>query len=542
MRIFRSRPLSIAVIAVTAAGLLGACGGGSSGGNASNTTVPKTSDLAKQCPLSALASAQKPVNIVYWHAMTSANEDTLKRLTAKFNASQHDVHVTLVAQGGYNDVLTKFRTVAGTSDAPDLIQMEETSLQQMIDSHSTVPAQACVDAAHADLSDILPRVRAYYTVGKVLYPVPFNVSNPVFYYNTAAFQKAGIQQAPTTFAEIITDARKLKATGLKYGFYYKRDPWVLEQFLALNGEPYVNNGNGRDKRATAVVFDTPFAHTLFHDLDTLVGQGLAGTNPASGQSEYDNVFSICNGENAMTIDTSAVLGTAYQLLGSGQCKTKVGVGVAALPARTATAACSWAAPRTTSSRARTRRRSPPRGSSRSTSRRRACRPRGPRARATSRSARLRCSRPSSRTSGRRVRATRSRTEQLATGKENVATAGPVIGDYQGVRNALQTALESFLIGSASPDAALTKAVHAADAAIQAYNACRRLSSPGLWGSELGTTPRSAAALMFASVVSIAPHSISYRPSKFEPAPGTLMSGASNDSVAVVPPPALGANS
>ena len=47
--------------------------------------------------------------------------------------------------------------------------------------------------------------------------------------------------------------------------------------------------------------------------------------------------------------------------------------------------------------------------------------------------------------------------------------------------------------------------------------------------------------MLAMVFSIAWASISNRPSKFAADPSTLMSGASNDSVSVVPPPA-GANS
>ncbi len=449
--------------------LLAACGGGSS--SSSNTTVPKASDLAAQCPVDALAKAAKPVHIVYWHAMTQANEDTLKTITAQFNASQHDVQVTLVAQGGYDDNLTKFRTVAGTGDAPNLIQIEDTATQQMIDSGAVVPAEACVAAAKADLSDIVPRVRDYYTVGKVLYPVPFNVSNPVFYYNKLAFQKAGLDPAkpPTDFAQVIADSRKLKASGLKYGFYYKRDPWVLEQFLALDGEPYVNNGNGRDKRATAVMFDTPFAHQLFHDFDTLVSEGLAGTNPASGQSEYDNLLSICNGTAAMTIDTSAALGTAYQVLNSGGCKAKVSVGVAPLPGASgkggvlvggaanyivhgkdpAKVAAAWKFAQYLTT---------------------------PSVQAawgagtgyvpiSKASVQL----PAIKKLWKDRPGYQVAYEQLVTGKENVATAGPVIGDYQGVRNATKNALESFLIGSSSPDAAITKAVTQANAAIEAYN-------------------------------------------------------------------------
>ena len=465
------RALGAVVAAVAVLGLA-ACGGSSSSNSSGTPSTGGSSDLAKQCPTDALAKATKPVKITYWHAMERANEDALKKITKEFNASQSDVQVTLVNQGGYNDALTKFRSVAGTSDAPDLLQIEDTATQQLIDSQAIVPAQACLEAAKSDLSDVLPRVLAYYTVGNVLYPMPFNVSNPVFYYNKIAFRKAGLdpEKPPTTWDELTTDAKKIQAAGYKYGFYYKRDPWVLEQFLALNGEPYVNNGNGRERRATAVTFDTPTARKLFEQLHTLVATKVAATNSASGPSGFDNLTSICQGDNAMTIDTSAALGTVTQVLGTGGCPAKIEVGVAPLPggngqggtlvggaanyiakgsdpAKVAAAyrfaqyltkadvQAEWAAATGYI----------------------------PISKAAAQSKVM--TDLWAKTPGYKVAY-----DQILDGKDNVATAGPVIGDYEGVRNAMTDALESFLVGSTAPDAALTRAKQKADAAISAYNA------------------------------------------------------------------------
>jgi sn-glycerol 3-phosphate transport system substrate-binding protein len=61
-------------------------------------------------------------------------------------------------------------------------------------------------------------------------------------------------------------------------------------------------------------------------------------------------------------------------------------------------------------------------------------------------------------------------EQLLSGVENVATAGPVIGDYVGVRKAVSDAISSMLIQGTDPAAALTQAAKAGDAAIEEYNA------------------------------------------------------------------------
>lgn len=462
-----------AALLVALVSVLAACGGGGGGGGngAPATTAKSTSDLAAQCPLDALAKAAKPVKITYWHAMTRANEDTLKKVTQEFNASQSDVQVTLVNQQGYDDNFTKYRTVAGTSDAPDLIQIEDTALQQMIDSQSVVPAGACVAASHADTSDVLPRVLSYYSVAGTLYPMPFNVSNPVFYYNKAAFQKAGIDPSspPKSLDDVKADAQELKAAGFQYGFYYKRDAWVLEQFLALDGEPYVDNGNGRAKRATSVMFDTPEAHTLLTQIADMVHSGVAASNPSSGPSEFDNLLSICKGQAAMTIDTSAALGTAYSVLSSQGCAVKVTIGVAPLPFGNgkggvlvggaanyipkgkdpAKIAAAWKFAQFLTTPKIQAEWSAGTGYI----------PISKQAVSSSEITQLWATKP-----GYKVAY-----DQLATGVENVATAGPVIGDYKGVRDAITNMLEAILFNNTPVDQALATAKAKANAAISAYN-------------------------------------------------------------------------
>src|SRR3546814_7322061 len=75
---------------------------------------------------------------------------------------------------------------------PNLVQLEETVIQELIDSQSVIPASACVEAADFDTSDILPRVLDEFTVEDTLWPVPFNTSNPVLYYNKKDFTEAGL--------------------------------------------------------------------------------------------------------------------------------------------------------------------------------------------------------------------------------------------------------------------------------------------------------------------------------------------------------------
>jgi sn-glycerol 3-phosphate transport system substrate-binding protein len=316
------------VLAVVFALLAAGCGGGSKSAKPSSTT----GGAAKLpvCPLDALQSAKKPVDITYWHALTVANEQELKKLTAQFNDSQHDVHVSLSGAPSYPDNLTRLRAGLGTRALPDLYQGEDVELQTMIDSGAVMPAAACLKADHASTTDLVPRVVAYYSVTGVLYPMPFNDSNPVLYYNKVAFQKAGLDpgKPPTTLDEVKADAAKIVQSGAaKYGIALKTDSWLIEHWLAKANQTLVNNGNGRTARATKVTFDTPTTVALFTWIHDMVSSKLA---LSTGASDFNHYIAVGNGTAAMTIDTSAALGTIFQRLAAGEYQG-VHVGTAAMP-------------------------------------------------------------------------------------------------------------------------------------------------------------------------------------------------------------------
>ncbi|HEX5096079.1 MAG TPA: extracellular solute-binding protein, partial [Acidimicrobiia bacterium] len=208
---------AVAMLALTA--VLAACGGGDDddddsssggGGGGGNNNGAAGPDLPN-CPLDALEQASGPVDITLWHAMTRANLDELTRLTDQYNSSQSKVHVSLSESANYTDNLTRYTAGLGTGDLPDLVQIEDTGTQLMIDSQSVLPAASCIKADNFDTSDIIPRVLAYYTVKDVLYPMPFNVSNPILYYNKNAFTNAGLdpEKPPTTLDEMMEASQKI---------------------------------------------------------------------------------------------------------------------------------------------------------------------------------------------------------------------------------------------------------------------------------------------------------------------------------------------
>jgi sn-glycerol 3-phosphate transport system substrate-binding protein len=462
----------VAALTVAAALALGAL---SAGEAAASTASTRSAVKLPPCPLGALARAKKPVQITLWHGLTAANERALQQLTSQFNAAHPDIHVTLVNNITYEEDLHKFVAGLSTGDLPDLVQIEDTGLQQMIDTRAVLPAASCVKADNysGQLSDFVDRVVRYWSVKGVIYPMPFNVSNPVFLYNKKAFVKAGLDpnSPPQTLEQVTADAQKLKASGAvaRAGYGLKTDPWFLEQWMAKAGEPFVNNSNGRQARATKAVFKNAAGQQVFSWMAQMVRSGNALANIDQGPSAFDNLFGIGAGNMAMTVDTSATLGTVTQVLGSGQFPN-VELGVAPLPgpvgkggvlvggaalflsAKSAPEkqAAAWQylkfldTPENQASFAAASGYVPVRKSA--------------------------VNLPAIQQLWARIPGYKVAYDQLLTGVNNVATAGAVIGDYLGVRNAVRNAEEAMFSSGAKASAALAQAQQNASAAIQAYNA------------------------------------------------------------------------
>ena len=87
-----------------------------------------------------------------------------QKLTDQFNSSQSDVKVSLVNQIDYVQTFTKYKAGLSTGDLPDIVQLQETEQQQMIDTGTVVPASVCAKADKYSFDDFLPRVLSYFTI------------------------------------------------------------------------------------------------------------------------------------------------------------------------------------------------------------------------------------------------------------------------------------------------------------------------------------------------------------------------------------------
>ena len=447
--------------------LMAACGGGDDGGGG-GAGGGGGGQATGKCPLGAIAKApDKAVDIIVWHAMTQANEATLKQLTDEFNGSQSDVRVKLVNQTGYDDTFTKFKAGLGSGDLPDLVQLQDSALQLMIDSRAVLPAQACVDADNYDLSDHVGRVIDYYTVEDVLWPMPFNVSNLVLLYNKQAFTRAGLdpEKAPANLDEVRAASEKIVSSGAaKARLALKTAPEYPEQWLAKAGQPYVNNGNGREQRATEVTFDNQAGLDVYTWLSSMVNDKLAITTPNQG---FNHLLAVANANAAMSIESSASLGTILGVLGNYPSVT-LGVGAFPGPAGDGGVLVGGAALYMVNKSSPAKQEAAWRFAKFLNE---------PASQATLSAGTgyvpVRKSAIELEPIQKRwaeVPGFKVAYDQLLAGATNAATAGPVIGDYAGVRKAVEDALQAMVTTGTPPKQALDRAAQRANAAIKDYNA------------------------------------------------------------------------
>ena len=190
----------------------------------------------------ALSKAGGVTKVTFWHAMDGTNAEVLTKLVDAFNkANAGKIQVEATYVGKYDDAIAKYKASIQSKSTPDVVQVYDIGTRFMIDAGQTVPMQDFIDRDKVDMSDLQPNIAGYYSVDKKLYSMPFNTSMPVLYINEKLFKEAGLDPAkpPTTLAEIRTAAEKLsKKNGgpADYGFGAAIYGWLLEQFIAQNGE------------------------------------------------------------------------------------------------------------------------------------------------------------------------------------------------------------------------------------------------------------------------------------------------------------------
>ena len=247
--------------------------------------------------------------VTFWHCSGGTIGEAVKANVDAFNASQDEIFVEAIFQGGYDDSLIKIKAAVPAGEGPDVFHIFEMATAYLANVDWVVPFSDMLEKdPFMSLDDINGAMRNYYTVDGKFLCLPFNPSSPIMYYNKTAFEAAGITEVPTTFAEIEAIAGDLvEKGGVSYAMGLSIYGWFFEALLVGSGNYYVDNENGRLAPATQIVYDTNGGGKMVMEAwKRLVDEGVCFNYGVDNDSSK---AAFMAGDTAITFESTAQLTT-----------------------------------------------------------------------------------------------------------------------------------------------------------------------------------------------------------------------------------------
>ncbi len=164
--------------------------------------------LVVSCQRSGLKTSQiEPVTLKLggWGA-SPAEQRLLNQVLQDFEASHPKIKVRLeIIADQYMDVI-KTRLIGDA--APDVFYLDALEAPFLIQQNILEPLDPYITPSF-DLADFEQNLLQPFTLQNWIYGLPKDYSTLALFYNQQAFASAGLTQPPQTWAELLTDARRL---------------------------------------------------------------------------------------------------------------------------------------------------------------------------------------------------------------------------------------------------------------------------------------------------------------------------------------------
>jgi len=166
-------------------------------------------------------------------------------------ASQREVHLKAVYQGGYDQTYSRALAAHFSGKGPHLVQVVEAgSASLLIWKGAIRPVwQVMADERlRLDPAALVPGVASAFAdaAGRLL-AMPFNTATPILYYNKDAFRHAGLdaERPPRTWVEMASVLGALVDSGMTCGYVTAWPAWVLiENMSVWHNQEFATRGNG----------------------------------------------------------------------------------------------------------------------------------------------------------------------------------------------------------------------------------------------------------------------------------------------------------
>jgi ABC-type glycerol-3-phosphate transport system substrate-binding protein len=311
-RIAAAGVLAVAAVALLVAGLAGAKTG----------SVSKTGAQAQNLAVSGSISFDG-----IWTA--SSGQKQFADVIKAFNKIYPNVHVNYKPVG--NDLPTVLATAVAGGHPPDMADVAQPgTIQQFVSQGKLKP----ITYANGTISkNFAPAWKALGTFNGKLYALPFKAANKsLIWYNVPAFKAAGITP-PKTWAQLLNDAKTLKASGTPAFSVGGADGWTLTDLFE---NIYLRTFGPAKYQALSkhtIKWTDPSVITALKTMAQIVGDTSNVAGGTSGALQYGFNDSVTNAfatppKAAMVFEADFVAGV---ILSSTKAKPNTGFNVFTFP-------------------------------------------------------------------------------------------------------------------------------------------------------------------------------------------------------------------
>lgn len=254
----------------------------------------------KQKAVAPQTTAAKPVTITWWHIQTADAEKALwQRVADEYMAAHPNVTIEITVLANEN-FKTKLTTVMQSNTPPDIFQswgggeMNEYAKAGLLkDITANLDSGGWRDT-------FSPGALGAYSFEGRNYGVPRDMGMVGFWYNKELFTKAGIDNPPTTWTELLKDVKMLKNAGITPIAVGEGDKWpgaFWWEYLAtrIGGQAAFDAAYSRKGAFT----DAPFVEAG-NKIKELVAL-KPFQNGFLGATQNDDAASMGNGKSAMDL-------------------------------------------------------------------------------------------------------------------------------------------------------------------------------------------------------------------------------------------------
>ncbi|GMA61082.1 sugar ABC transporter substrate-binding protein [Alicyclobacillus fastidiosus] len=249
-------------------------------------------------------SSGKKITLTLMDYYTSGQGDTeMNTLISEYEKENSNVTInrTSVPGGSYQQ---KVLQEATANSLPDVLMLDNPMVPDIASTGVLVPLTTL---GHIDTNNFPKGSLSEGLYNNSLYALPNGNNTIGLFYNKKMFQQAGIKQPPQTWAQLVTDAKKL-TNGSTYGFAFSgasgigNVAWQTEPFFWTDGGDLKNNIDSAGTKNTLNLL-------LTMEKDGSMPQDVVNWNQQDVQNQFQE------GKVAMVINGPWIVPSLQQIRG-----------------------------------------------------------------------------------------------------------------------------------------------------------------------------------------------------------------------------------